>query len=79
MNVPFRDSVWVDPWNPGVQTHAGQRLAGLSGQSVVVVVGNYKFAALFTRNATTSACSEGFVTHVETMSPPYLRNAVKQL
>jgi len=42
----------------------------LSGESVVVVVGNYSVTDLFTRLSVSSACTSGFITHVEAMSPP---------
>ena len=44
----------------------------LSGDCVVVVVCNYKFAAVLTRAATFSTCTSGFVTDVEARSSPGL-------
>jgi hypothetical protein len=50
-NFPRCDSVCCRPLRcpeglRAPQTKPGQRLAGLGGQSVVVVVGNYFFAAV---------------------------------
>jgi hypothetical protein len=42
----------------------------LSGESVVVVVGNYKVCRWFSEVICTSACTSGFATDVEAMSPP---------
>ena len=44
----------------------------LSSDCVVVVVCNYIFAAGFTRSATFSTCTSGFVTDVEARSPPWI-------
>jgi hypothetical protein len=43
----------------------------LGGESVVVVVGNYKVCKWFYEVTCTSACTKGFATHVETRSPPW--------
>ena len=48
----------------------GERLAGLSRQGVVVVVGNYKCYSWIYEVICASACTRSFATHVETMSPP---------
>ena len=42
----------------------------LSGECVVVVVGNYLVCRLFYEVICTSACTSGFATHVESRSPP---------
>ncbi len=42
----------------------------LSSECVVVFVGNYKFADWIYEVICASACTSGFATHVETMSPP---------
>src|SRR5690606_18581240 len=42
----------------------------LSGECVVVVVGNYLVCRWFNEVICTSACTSGFATHVETRSPP---------
>jgi hypothetical protein len=44
----------------------------LGGESVVVVVGNYKVCKWFYEVTCTSACTKGFATHVETRSPPWV-------
>ena len=49
---------------------SGQRLAALSGQGVVVVVGNYVVCSWIYEVFCASACTSGFATHVEAMSPP---------
>ena len=57
-------------WTHG---HGSSRTAPyrvLSGECVVVVVGNYKFADSLTSCTTCSACTSGFATHVEAKSSP---------
>ena len=60
-------------WTHG---HGSSRTAPyrvLSGECVVVVVGNYKFAGDLTSFPTFSACTSGFATHVEARSSPERR------
>ena len=52
------------------QTSAVRALADLCSQGVIVVVGNYYFAACLTRPRGTSACSPCFIASVEAVAPP---------
>ena len=47
----------------------------LSGQGVVVVVGNYVDCSWIYEVCCASACTSGFITHVEAMSPPLGQHA----
>ncbi len=63
---------WVTP-GAGPHRHGPGPMAQsrfLGGESVVVVVGNYKVCKWFYEVTCTSACTKGFATHVETRSPP---------
>lgn len=53
------------------QASAVRALADLCSQGVIVVVGNYYFAACFTRPRGTSACSPCFIASVEAVAPPW--------
>jgi len=57
------------PPHPAYRASAGGRLA-LSGQSVVVIVGDYQFSACLTRPRGTSACYFAVTIPVETSAPP---------
>ena len=60
----------VDPWNR-THKHAPDRgWPCLGGQSVVVVVGNYIVCSWIYEVCCASTCTLGFVTRVETKSPP---------
>ncbi len=53
------------------QASAVRALAVLCSQGVIVVVGNYYFAACFTRPRGTSACNPCFIASVEAVAPPW--------
>ena len=57
------------------QASAVRALADLCSQGVIVVVGNYYFAACFTRPRGTSACSPCFIASVEAVAPPEEKEA----
>ena len=69
LDKPARDPVVDDSWVWTARARCqseGSQDWFLSSESVVVVVGNYRFCRWIYEVACSSACTKGFVTHVET-------------